>query len=201
MNSKLIGINEEDAVLLDRIKKELLKDMINKGIITKEDFDLIVDKKRERDLIMKYFNSIPYENSVPAMLSHLDNYDKFIMNEYHKMLYKALKKQGVSIDKNNTNEDLSDYIYAVESSIDKSELADMHYVGYILKAANPYNIIYKLDQKFRPKNNQTGYIVNKNNIVITRITFTVDSKDSKTKIKLLQNIKIEPLNRIYIDNK
>jgi|GEM_PF-3667658 len=182
--------NTSDLTINDTVYLKYLKKLTDLGITSEDEFNNIINKNKDRDIIADYFYKIPYENNIPDMIKHLDYYDRIIINDYRRMLFNLVD----GIDK-----ELKIYIDEVENTIDKSSIGGREYIGYIINPGNINNISIKIDVNIDKDDKLNAVIIDKKNKVIGELLLTNQDNIIKSKIiKLDEDKKLQPFDRIYL---
>lgn len=124
------------------------------NIMDKTEYETLIQNIKDRDTLMDAMLKVPYTNSVPSTLKHIDSFDKSIQSKYQNMWV------GLSIGVLKRDQAINSYRYALEhyTSIMQEHLKG--FSGYILDARKSEAVVLFLKFPKSVKDGDKVYVVN-----------------------------------------
>ena len=204
-SSMKLGDETVDKTKFDEYYFPLLHDWDNKlsneEIISREQFNDLRDKIVARSIIVNRLNGIPYTNSIPAALEHLDFYDRYIIDSYEYLWFTFMKKMD---NKNATIQEKNKRIQQFEEAFYKTMTSGAEN-AYIIDAADKDDVFIVKSKLFKIKDGDVGTVFRGRNDSfgekVATIIFTINEETGETKAKVTElkaGKLIQPLDKVKI---
>ena len=167
-------------------------DLLRKeGIYSRADFDRVRKNFQSFAILMDRMLHIPYENSVPPSLRHIDSLPRAIIDAYEKMIANA---DSVILAKNKV---IQNYRFAIE-----------HYGrvnpenGFIIDPRDTQSIRVQLAKTHSVRSGDIGLVFREDDEYIAKLEFTVrDTEVTARLVELATNKTLKPFDKILINYK
>ncbi len=165
-------------------------------IISEEEFTVLRNRMEDSDAIMNALQEIPYENSIPSALRHLEYRNWQVVLEYERIwqsMSDVIEEKNAIIADKTTQ--ISNFQFALESLVQSSREN-----GYILDPRDGENIIVFMDTIHKVRENDIGYVFREDDEVIGTVRFFFVSGRLRARlIELMEEENpIQPFDKILI---
>ncbi|MEW5815438.1 MAG: hypothetical protein AB1798_08615 [Spirochaetota bacterium] len=173
-----------------------LKDYRNvlqqENILDAQGFGRIRSSLSDISVLLKNLKTIPFTNSVPAVLDKLESTETAVIKEYENLWSRTADLL------NSRNMAINQYLYALDSL-----LANSRENGYILDPRDTRNIVVYIYKLHDVKDGDFGYVFREDNEPIGTIKFSVSSGVIKASLAELTSAEkpVKPFDKILIQVK
>jgi len=158
------------------------------NIWSRKGYDDLRGKIVAQDMLIKRMLGTGYMNSVPPMLTSVDNLAALIVNDYENLWYSLVTRVRTK------NAEIEDYRTALDAALKERPES-----GYIISAANPAKISVHINRLITVRAGDVGQVFRKDDQYIGKIEFYDTPEGLKAKIISLEgNNKMKPFDRILI---
>ena len=146
-----------------RIPSEILsgveKDLQRERAVTKEDISQLRKSVSNEMALLKKLKSVPYTNSVPRSLLHMESFTKITVAIYDRTVAKLVERVR------RKNAMINAYNYAFSSKVKRDGEN-----GFVLDARNKNRIIMYIDDTYEIRDGDTAYIFRSDESEIATVT-------------------------------
>jgi len=165
----------------------------NENICDEELFKEMRTNFRDRNILMSSVMDIPFTNSVPKALYHIDYYDRIIMEKYEMMWSKLA---GASLVKDQTIKDLTEKVEKLSQGLISKDkdlqkfifsfetgITEMKEIGFIQDATNKNDIVVYLKNSSLPYNGEIANVMRNDSEKIGTVLINVE--EGKFRVSLV----------------
>ena len=166
-------------------------------VLSPEEYQNILSYIERLSVILSELGKIPYENSVPPSLKHLENSAIEVLMGFNKLL----EKTSSVLDQRSRT------VRALETQISQYQFALDHMVrenrenGYVIDARNPKDILYYLHDLHLVKEGDSGIVFRLDNELIGKVVFVREGGRFKASLSELadQRKPMQPFDKILLE--
>ena len=166
-------------------------------VLSPEEYQNILSYIERLSVILSELGKIPYENSVPPSLKHLENSAIEVLMGFNKLL----EKTSSVLDQRSRT------VRALETQISQYQFALDHMVrenrenGYVIDARNPKDILYYLHDLHLVKEGDSGIVFRLDNELIGKVVFVREGGRLKASLSELadQRKPMQPFDKILLE--